>query len=160
MHDSAKVRASDRAAVSGASLRTQRMADKVSRADPALNQRVAHGEVSLPKAVAQVEGRGRKPEKKPKAPDTDALAAEVSDLRDRIAEMSANAAELLADNESMAKVFEADDRLAAATAEVKRLNAEARVLRERINGLMNEKNQAIRQCKAAQRELAKLKGAA
>ena len=47
----------ERAAQSGASERTQRMADKVARADPALAKQVAHGEVSLPKALARVEGR-------------------------------------------------------------------------------------------------------
>ncbi|MEK6346381.1 MAG: ParB N-terminal domain-containing protein [Burkholderia sp.] len=43
-----------RAAQSGASERTQRMADKVAKADPELAKRVAHGEVSLPKAARQV----------------------------------------------------------------------------------------------------------
>jgi hypothetical protein len=44
----------DRAAQSGASDRTQRMADHVARADPELALQVAHGEVSLPKAHAAV----------------------------------------------------------------------------------------------------------
>ena len=39
-----------RAAESGASERTQRMADKVAKADPALAVQVGHGEVSLPQA--------------------------------------------------------------------------------------------------------------
>ncbi len=47
----------DRAAQSGASVRTQKMADKVARANPELAKRVAHGEISLPKAVKQVEGK-------------------------------------------------------------------------------------------------------
>jgi ParB-like chromosome segregation protein Spo0J len=50
-------RTADRAAESGASLRTQKMADKVARANPELAKRVAHGEVSLPKAVREVEGK-------------------------------------------------------------------------------------------------------
>lgn len=45
----------DRAVQSGASDRTQRMADKVAKADPALARQVAHGEVSLPTAVRQVD---------------------------------------------------------------------------------------------------------
>ena len=56
--------ADKRAAESGASLRTQKMADKVAKADPALSRQVAHGEVSLPKAVAQVDkqaGKAAKP---------------------------------------------------------------------------------------------------
>jgi ParB-like chromosome segregation protein Spo0J len=45
----------DRAAQSGASERTQRMADKVAREDPDLAKRVAQGDVSLPAALKQVE---------------------------------------------------------------------------------------------------------
>lgn len=43
-----------RAAKSGASVATQRRADAVAKADPELAAKVAHGEVSLPKAVEQV----------------------------------------------------------------------------------------------------------
>lgn len=50
-------RVQDRAAQSGASERTQRMADKVARADPELAKQVAQGAVSLPEAVAKVEGK-------------------------------------------------------------------------------------------------------
>lgn len=44
----------DRAAESGASDKTQRMADKVAKADPDLARSVVAGDVSLPKAYAQV----------------------------------------------------------------------------------------------------------
>ena len=43
-----------RAAQSGASMATQRRADAVAKADPALAAKVAHGEISLPRAVEQV----------------------------------------------------------------------------------------------------------
>lgn len=56
-------RVQDRAAQSGASERTQRMADKVAKADPVLAKKVGLGEVSLPKAVATVEGKPSKPGK-------------------------------------------------------------------------------------------------
>jgi hypothetical protein len=59
-------RVQDRAAQSGASERTQRMADKVAKADPALAKKVAHGEVSLPKAVAEVDGKAQRPKAPPK----------------------------------------------------------------------------------------------
>lgn len=52
-------RVADRAARSGASIRTQKMADKVVKADPDLAKKVAHGEVSLPKAVKKIEGKDR-----------------------------------------------------------------------------------------------------
>ncbi len=58
----------ERAAESGASERTQRMADKVAKADPALAKKVAHGEVSLPQAVAKVDGKAKRAKAaKPKA---------------------------------------------------------------------------------------------
>ena len=44
----------DRAAQSGASIRTQKMADKVARENPQLAEMVGHGEIILPKAHAQV----------------------------------------------------------------------------------------------------------
>lgn len=44
----------DRAGQSGASERTQRMADKVARQSPELARRVAHGEISLPQALEQL----------------------------------------------------------------------------------------------------------
>ena len=47
----------------------------------------------------------------------------------------------------MAKVFEADDRLGEAMKENGRLRAEVAALRERINGLLNEKNEAVRAAK-------------
>ncbi|HTH58602.1 MAG TPA: ParB/RepB/Spo0J family partition protein [Paraburkholderia sp.] len=44
----------DRAAQSGASIPTQKRADRVAKADPELAKRVAHGEISLPNAVKQI----------------------------------------------------------------------------------------------------------
>jgi len=44
----------DRAAQSGASERTQRMADSVARQSPDLARQVAHGKISLPKALEQL----------------------------------------------------------------------------------------------------------
>lgn len=66
----------------------------------------------------------------------------------RIAELEQMAAELLADNNSMTAVFEADDKLATALAENKRLRSEVGGLRERINGLMGEKNESVRLMKS------------
>lgn len=96
-----------RAAQSGASRNTQKMADKVAKADPELAKQVAHGEVSLPKAVEKVTGKKPKrtltPETEhgPSANDelveaqhtiTD-LAAENESLRDRLAVEKMDASE-------------------------------------------------------------------
>jgi hypothetical protein len=74
---------------------------------------------------------------------------------ERMAELEQMATELLEDNKSMSAVFEADDKLAAAVAEGKRLRAEIGGLRERINGLMGEKNEAIRLMKSWQKRAVK-----
>lgn len=61
---------------------------------------------------------------------------------------------------SLRKIADADDKLAAALAEVKRLTALNTVLESRIEGLMNEKNAAIRQAKSWQRKAEKAERAA
>lgn len=53
--------AATRATQSGASVRTQKMADKVAKASPDLAKQVAHGEISLPKAHEQIAPRAAKP---------------------------------------------------------------------------------------------------
>ena len=137
----------DRAAQSGASERTQRMADKVARESPELARKVAHGEITLPQAMREV------------APPT-ATARQapepIDDLHARIDELSAALAEAAADNESMARVFDANDQLAAAVAEAKRYREQARSLQERIDGLMREKSEAVRSAKAWKAKYEKL----
>lgn len=67
------------------------------------------------------------------------------------ADLARELAEAVADNESMSRVFEANDQVAAAMAEAKRFREENRVLNERIHGLQNEVNAARRQAKYWQR---------
>lgn len=144
-----------RAAESGASERTQRMADKVAKASPALAKQVAHGEISLPKAVAQVENKPPKPVvATPPAPAAEPPQPE--DAGPDESELAANRAAEQADREALEKLLEADDKLATAVAEVKRLNHLNAQLQQRINGLMNEKAEAIKLCKSLQRKLDKL----
>ena len=135
----------DRAAQSGASERTQRMADKVARESPELVRKVAHGEITLPQAVREVAPQIPKPKPGPE-----------DDLQARIDELSAALAEATADNESMARVFDANDQLAAAVAEAKRYREQARLLQERIDGLMREKSEAVRSAKAWKAKYEKL----
>lgn len=165
--------AEKRAVESGASVRTQKMADKVAKADSALAKQVAHGAVSLPDAVmvADMPEADRKavvdrgPEavkqaarqQKAEKPDRTAeLESEIAILREQVSELSAQAAETLADNESMAKVFEADDKVAAALAEAKKFREMNRLLEERIRGLQGEKNEAVRMVKSYKAKLDKL----
>jgi len=164
-------RVQDRAAQSGASERTQRMADKVAKADPVLAKRVAHGDVSLPKAVAKVEG---KPAKKPKrqlaaVPDEIAgydprddelkeahqtaseLAEENERLRDRIAVEAMDASED-AKTEAAKTIEELRTR-------VKVLEAENAAIKANRDQYLNENAQLKKQCSIQQREIKKLRGA-
>lgn len=134
--------AEDRAAQSGASLRTQKTADKVAKASPELAKQVGRGEISLPKAVEQITG------KRPGAkPEPEAKQDETQELRAHIEELTATAKELLEENASMGAVMDADDKLAALTAENKKLRELNRVLNERIQGLQGECNEAKRAAK-------------
>lgn len=74
----------DRAAQSGASERTQRMADKVARESPDLAKQVAHGDISLPKALEQLAPKPPKPQAVTSTPEqsaapTPSLAQQVRD---------------------------------------------------------------------------------
>jgi hypothetical protein len=143
----------DRAAESGASVRTQKMADKVARESPELARQVAHGEISLPQALREVSP----PKQSRPAPVVQQVPApDADELREQINELLAMVEETRADNESMARVFEADDKLAAALAEAKRYREQLRIVESRVTGLTNEKNEAIRQAKMWQRRCERL----
>ena len=149
----------DRAAQSGAGERTQRMADKVAKADPDLARRVAHGEISLPKAHASIS-----PKKEPKieAQEIADVASsgqkpridddEVPYLREALAAAQQAASEALEENTRIGALLDADDRTAALHAENKKLMAEVKVLQQRVYGLQNERNEAVRAAKSWQRK--------
>lgn len=160
-----------RAAESGASERTQRMADKVAKADPALAVQVGHGEVSLPQAHAMVSEPAKPKKPKPPASQSEAPAAAIAeDPRDaQIKALTAQSEDLekalkeeLAENTRIGAVLDADDRVAEAmavnkelAAENKRLKAQIGQLTERINGLVGESTQQVRRIKAMQAKMKK-----
>lgn len=105
--DSAK----SRAAESGASLRTQKMADKVAKKSPELAKQVAHGEISLPKAVAKVDGKAAaKRAKTAPAPEPANDDHDGPDLAELVDELQAENTRLAA----LIKASEADDLKAEA----------------------------------------------
>lgn len=140
----------DRAAQSGASDKTQRMADKVAKASPELVRQVAHGEKTLPQAVREVS-----PPKS--APVVTQVQPPANDeLREQISDLASMLEEVRADNESMVRVFEADDKVTAALAEAKRYREQLRIVESRVTGLTNERNEAIRQAKMWQKRCERL----
>jgi hypothetical protein len=73
--------AGERAAESGASVRTQKDADKVARADPKLAGKVSRGEISLPKAIQKINGHAvkKKPQPEPEVIEGMPTAGELLD---------------------------------------------------------------------------------
>lgn len=159
----------------GVSVATIEQAKKVGRnAVPEIQSAVKAGAVSLkdahavadmpkeeqaalaaagPAAIKQA-ARGKKA-----APQRAAAASSPVESGDREShedaerEMLADHERLLADNQMMGRVFESDDRLAAAMVEITRLTEENRVLTTRVQGLMNEKDAAVKAAKAYKRKL-------
>ncbi len=147
----------DRAAQSGASERTQRMADKVARADPELAKKVAHGEVSLPKAVKQIEEpietaseileRSGPVARKPSAAIAEAALQDALAERDEARENETNLADALAEAKAELDAYragemgEGEKQLAAANKRILALEAELRRVEDRRDSLMNENAQ-------------------
>jgi hypothetical protein len=72
-------------------------------------------------------------------------------------ELRANELALQADMDIMYKMLEADDALATAHEEIKRLNLAYAQLDVRFKGLMNERNQAVKMVKELQKQIDKSK---
>lgn len=118
----------DRAAMAGASERTQRMADKVARESPGLAREVAAGNVSLPAAVEAIKAGelsvnqaiAPKPAA-PKVSEADTLKARIAELEQALTEARDAAADAgaLAQDLLMQIEGEADKRLEQLRAELK-----------------------------------------
>jgi ParB-like chromosome segregation protein Spo0J len=76
--------------------------------------------------------------------ETDELRRLLAEKDEQIDTLAASLKEAIADNECMGKVFDADDRLAATTAEISRLNALVQVIESRFTAQTNELNEAKR----------------
>lgn len=134
---------------------------------PELKEAVERGEVSvaaaekvakLPKAeqrkavkqgkVAEKAAEQREKKLKPVKPDeVERLTEENKELRRDLSELANQQQPLQDEVEFLRKIETEGDKLAAACAEVKRLQAVVRGQEERIRGLMNEKNEAVRAAK-------------
>ncbi len=112
-----------------------------------LDDPVKEGALTVQEAALIVEGKTEKP--RSKAPPAPAPADEFGPDAD---ELAAAAAAETADRDALQKLLDSDDKLSAAYAEIKRLNAVVATQQQRINGLMNEKSEAIRAAKSWQRK--------
>lgn len=156
--DSAK----DRAAQSGASVRTQKMADAVAKKAPDLAVAVAHGEISLPKAAKQIAPKPAKPkpapapvidpaivEKLDEAQEAVSVLSEENDrLNDRLAVQSMDAS----DEEKRAAI----ETITELRAKVKTLESELSAVKASRDGYMRENAQLKKQVAMQRKQLDKV----
>lgn len=137
-----------RAAQSGASRSTQKMADKVAKVDPALAKKVGLGEVSLPKAVAVVEGKPPKPAK-PQPEDEPYTGPSDEEIRFHQDQEAA-------DQKAIALILDSNEPLAALKVEYERQAHELATVKAARDGYMNKCNELIRRVRSLRAKLDKL----
>lgn len=149
----------DRAAQSGASERTQKMADKVARKDPDLAAKVARGEVSLPRAVETITGKrpGAKPARSVEQEEHEAAMEEVAKDFDPIAELEAAQREIALLNARI-KAMSVDDTGKELAKQIEiRQGIESRLAQETTK--VHELDRQLRRMGKVMEELRKLTGA-
>lgn len=132
-----------------------------SQAVPEVVEAVKRGAVGLRKASAiaklpidqQVAALNQPMPKAPPAAEREREGDGPTDDGPSPKELAADLAAEQADRLAFQKLLDADDKLATAYSEITRLNLINAGLQERLNGLMNEKNEAVKQCKVLQRQL-------
>lgn len=161
------VSAAEIAQRSGVSTRTIEQAKKVARrASPEVKAAVERGEVSI-KAAARVSDLPEPeqikaihaPEpKKAKLPDADVeeLQETVKALRDQVSTVTEQRDVLAEELEAAQRILRANDQLAQAMAEIVQAQALSRSYKSRMDGLMREKNEAIRLKQSADRKIKSL----
>lgn len=135
--------ATARAKQSGVGQRTQQLADKLVKEAPAeLVKEVIDGKKSLNKAIKEI------------TPPKPAPAIEREHEESREDQLSGTADEqhgavtaLGADNEAMLEVVEPDGGAASSIEEIKKLTESNRLLNERINELLDERDEAVNAAK-------------
>jgi hypothetical protein len=161
----------DRSAQSGASDKTQRMADQVAKASPALARQVAHGEKSLPEAVEEL--TGKRPGAKKPAATPDPTEAPYDPREDEAAEMAHTVRTLAAENDALkdriaceVMPFSEEEKTVALEtlgqlrAEILRLEIENRALVSSRDSYMRDNAELKNQCAIQRRQIEKLQKAA
>lgn len=148
------------AQIAGVGTRTMEQAKAVeAKAAPKVKEAVKSGEISV-KRAAEIAKLPAKDQVKALHEPKPAANDEHEDDGPSASEVASLAAAEQADREALQKLLDSDDKLATAHAEIKRLNALNAQLEHRLNGLMNEKNEAIKLCKSLQRRLERAERAA
>lgn len=162
----------DRAKASGASLRTQKMADKVAKADPELAKKVAHGEISLPKAVESISPKKEKKQELKVTdsqedqneddsnwkPDEDHIIKEQQDKIDDLQEENEKLRSALAINQipEGLEIEDADTIIDTLRARVKQLEIEVKAITQSRDTYLRENSQLKEQIRRQAAQLKKL----
>lgn len=117
-----------------------------------LSDAVKDGAVTAKEAANIARGTANKPTPSKPAHVEPAPPAPTDDGPDA-AELAANDQAVKADMEAIQKILDADDKLAAAYTEIKRLNAELAMVKVARDGWMNQANDSVKRIKALQRKL-------
>lgn len=140
--------AAKRAAQSGASLRTQKTADKIAKAHPELAKKVAHGEISLSAAERILTPAKSEPdpeyEPEEEYTEMDALRDQITDLQFEIARLK-----LLVPDEA----DEGNEMLAGIKAEVDMMHKVNKALTLSRDRLQSENAELKKQCAYFRRKL-------
>ena len=116
---------------------------------------VREGHITVAKALAVVsQSKPAAPTSQPATPQAPALQPQDDGPDD--AEIAAGVAAERADADALQKLLNADDKLATAYAEIKRLNAELSVVKQSRDGHMNKANELIKTVKRLQSKVDKL----
>lgn len=140
----------------GVSEKTVERAKEAIKADPQALEKIRKGEATATSIIKEHKPAKQEPAPEPVAATSDPRDEEIAALREQLSELTSNLDSAVKDIESMARVFEASDQLAAAVAEAKRYREQARIADERIRGLMGEKNTALSQAKMWMNKFRKL----
>lgn len=153
----------DRAGQSGASIRTQKMADSVAKKSPELAAKVAHGEISLPKAAKQLSQSKAKKSKSTPVMTVDAAVAEKLDEAQEAVSVLSEENDRLSDRlavEAMDATEEektlAHETIAELRAKVKTLEAELSAVKASRDGYMQENAQLKKQVAMQRKQLDKV----
>ena len=150
------ITAADRAATSGASIRTQSTADKLVRTNPELAQAVAQGKISLGKAIAQI--MPDKPALKVVEPELEPEDEEYTEL-DAERDRNADLLQELAVAKSAPADKETVDRLISELRnENKALEAELKAVKASRDSFQMENSELKKQIHRQRKEIDKVTG--
>ena len=119
---------------------------------------VEHGETTVSAALRKIRGEHNTAKAKAEAEeDASGPLAEIERLREWGDANAQTAKELLAENETLQKVMDADDKLASALAQNKVLRGHAKVLQSLLDGEMNKNVELTKIIKSRDRQIERLK---